>query len=173
MRKGIVYDAKPFYLWFVAVFLATIFVPVISKMQVDRYYILFSVCLVYFIGFFSVKKFSFNQDVFYRCYPLRFLKFLSLRRFDYSELKVVEIRQRKEPYQRPYVILHFSEGRKMKSKFFSHRAFIFNSVESLLPLLKCLIGNRIPIKLNMTSEYKNDYKLLREYIDNSNGQHYR
>lgn len=88
-------------------------------------------------------------------------------------LKAVEIRQRKEPYQRPYVILHFLGKENLNSREFSHRAFVFHSIEELFPLINHLILNKISIKLNMTNEYKQSYLILKEFISNHNGTLYK
>lgn len=45
----------------------------------------------------------------------------------------------------------------MKNKFFSHRSFIYNNVKELIPLLQCLINEKVKVKINMTKEFKDDY----------------
>jgi hypothetical protein len=74
-------------------------------------------------------------------------------------LFLVEVRNRKEPYQRPYVIFHFNEN-KMKSKFFGQRSFIYKNVEELTPLLHCLIEQNVKIKVSMTKEFKDEYEKI-------------
>jgi regulator of PEP synthase PpsR (kinase-PPPase family) len=119
-------------------------------------YLVISIIIIYLVSIFSVRSFHFYPTHFNRIYPTRFEFIKRKTRFDYSELFAVEIRNRKEPYQRSYVIFHFKE-KNMKNKFFSHRSFIYNNVKELIPLLQCLINEKVKVKINMTKEFKDDY----------------
>ena len=48
----------------------------------------------------------------------------------------------------------------MKSKFFSHRAFIYKNVEELTPLLSYLIEQKVKVKINITKEFKDEYDTI-------------
>ncbi len=152
----LIFKSRPSYLWVIAIIGASIFVPLINHHSYTIEHIVISSLMIYIVSIFSVRSFNFYATHFNRIYPARFGFIKRNTRFDYSELFVVEVRNRKEPYQRPYVIFHFNEN-KMKSKFFSHRAFIYKNIKELTPLLKCLVEQNVKVKVNMTKEFKDDY----------------
>ncbi|MFT5725747.1 MAG: hypothetical protein ACI9JN_002875 [Bacteroidia bacterium] len=157
------FQTKPFYLWPIAVISAAVFVPIINHQTYTLEYVITVTLLIYFVSIFSLRSFQFYDAYFNRFYPTR-LGFLKRNtRFEYTELFLVEIRKREGPYQRPYVIFHFNE-KKVNSKFFIHRAFIYKNSTELLPLLDLLVKRNVKIKVNMTKKYKEDYDQIIELI---------
>ncbi|PHR46701.1 MAG: hypothetical protein COA32_09465 [Fluviicola sp.] len=118
------------------------------------------------VSIFSVRIFQFYPSYFNRLYPFRFSLIKRNARFDYSELYAVEVRNRKGSYQRPYVLFHFNKD-KINSKFFGHRSFMYENIDDLTPLIKCLVEHKVKIKLNITKEYKDDYREVVGLIENN------
>lgn len=163
MKK--IFQSKPTYLWLIAVTLAFIFVPIVTnKSSVPFTYVLIAVVSVYFVGVFSIKYFCFYEDSIEKIYPFRPPWLARKECILYGNLFLVEVRNRKESYQRPYVILHRNK-KKIKSTFFFHRAFIYQSIEGLKPLIRHLVKKKVKVRLNMTKEYQQQFDDLSDMLN--------
>lgn len=162
------YESRPFYLWFVSSILASVFLP-FAGFEITLTYILLCILIIYLIAIFSIRVFVFKNNEVYRFYPFRL--FYRKVKFEYSKLIFAEIRNRKEPYQRPYVILHFNI-KKIRSKFFSNRSFIYSNAKELETVLKLLVKARVKIYINMTSEFRDQYDLISALIRENGGERY-
>lgn len=162
----VIYRNKPFYLWFTVTAMTIVAVPIIAKQELDIIQIATWVVILLLVGHFSIKEMIFKRSSILFNYPLRI--FSRKKNIKYEDLLFLEIRNRKEPYQRPYIILHFSE-KKIKNKFIWYRSGIYKTVDELIPLVKHLCQKRVRIKLSMTSENTVEFNKLRTVIQENEG----
>ncbi len=166
MRQEAVFESKAFYLWVVASGLAILCTPFMVGEVGEGYWITALVIFLLIAGT-SVRKFTFYNNRIVRTAVFR--PFFRKKQYAYDELLFVEIRKRKEPYQRPYINLHVNPKR-ISSIFFAHRAFIFSDYKELKPLILHLIRRNVAIRLNMTKEYPDEFTYLSELVLKNNGK---
>jgi len=170
MENKIIYQSSPFILWVIATIFAIIFTPII----VDSSFIglkglLLGIVAVYIVGFFSLKKIIFTEKELIIDYFIRF--FLRRRVRKYNEIKIFEIRNIDGGYQRPYVILHFN-FKQLNSLNFAGRSFIYDSLIEITPLIKKIMEEKIPIKINLSRDRKEEIKYIKELIKINEGIEY-
>src|SRR5690606_17613853 len=107
------------------------------------------------------KKILFTEKTIVTDYFIRF--FLRRRVRQYNEIKVFEIRNIDGGYQRPYIILHFNL-KQLNSLNFASRSFIYDSLIETTPLIKKIIEEKIPIKINLSRDRKEEIKYIKELI---------
>ncbi len=161
-----IYESKPWYLWIILLILTYGFILIISPF--DLYFTIFMGVIIGIVGL-KTKKIEFYADIVCKNYIFRPQFLVKKYCFDYQKITLIEVRKRKEPYNRPYVILHFSL-KKINSLFFANRSFLFDSVSELEPLIEHSIKKNIPIKLNFTPNYQTDEIFLKKIIEKNKGE---
>lgn len=161
-----IYESKPWYLWIIAFILAYFFIFIISPF--DIYFTIIWGIIIVIVGF-NIKKFEFYSDIICKKYIFR--PFFKKKFFDYQKIHLIEVRNLKEPYNRPYVILHFS-NKKINSINFANRSFLYDSVTEIKPLIEHCVIKKIPIKLNFSFENHSEKIYLIEVIEKNGGQLY-
>lgn len=161
-----IFESKPWYLWIILLLLTYGFIFIIAPF--DMY---FTIIIGIIIGTVSLttKKIEFYTDIVCKNYIFRPEFLFKKQCFNYQKIILIEVRKRKEPYNRPYIILHFSL-KKINSLFFGNRSFLFDSVSEIEPLIEHCIKKKIPIKLNLTSNYQSDEIFLQKIIERNKGQ---
>lgn len=114
--------------------------------------------------FICLKQFKFYENYFC-CVNVFRPRFLFREKcYSYEEIYMVEIRKLNKPYNRPYVIFHFTE-KQVKSKMLPlSRYFLYSDARKLYPLLKIIKEKKVPIKLNISYEYNEDKRFFEQFL---------
>ena len=160
-----IFESKPWYLWTISIVLSYFLLLIIAPFNLGFtivWSILFSLVVL------QLRKFEFFEDTICKNFILRPKWLLKKKWFSYQDIFLVEVRRIYEPKNWPYVILHFS-AKQVKSGFFVRRSFIYKSISELDPLIYQLIKNEVPIKINISSKYKQDKIELIEIMKKYDG----
>ncbi len=145
-----VYKSKPDILALVLLIVSVIIFPLniitnslkLNFITLCFIYILFSL-LIYILFHIGFYNFGFNKDFFFKHSQFRLFYSWRVKKYNYSDLYVVEIIKLSYPYM-PAVVFHFSK-KTLKKTFFRNRSYAFGyrKVKELTPLIELLVEKKV------------------------------
>jgi hypothetical protein len=160
-KENIIYKSSNWYFPFTIVLLSNVFVLIFHGFNLTYQLIMVFILIVLFL---HLKQFVFYENHFCCVNVFRPSFLLREKCYSYKKIYSVEIRRLKKPYNRPYVIFHFNE-KQVESKSLSlNRYFLYSEIKPLDPLLKKLKENNINFKLNISNEFYEDKRFLKQFL---------
>lgn len=125
-----------------------------------------AVIMILFLNTLVINKIEFKKQFFVFRFPFRF--FCRNLEFDYSRIKVFEIKRRVGAYSIPKVYIRLDIKTRIIFGILNNH-FEFDKIADLMPLIEHLCSIKVPIRLNYFIQFEEEYDELMDFIAKNNG----